>query len=902
MSDSEQQAEEKPFCVDRAKQGRAGCKKCKQKCATGELRIAKVVPSPFGEGKMKNWHHVNCMFEQFLKQRATTRRIESPDDLDGWDALSEDDKKVIIDKVKECAKELEQKHGTKISTNNWDTKKKERLKPSPSPKNSSLQKTSKSDVHKDLLFREFRRLVADISNVSSYLDKTELVRKMFTKGSDGVSFKGDLKLWCKLLLPGVFQRIYNLQNKQLIKLFSRMFNTNQSEMLEHLEQGDIAETIQHFFELSKRIKPTSKSTLTIGEVDEFLEELSQLTKEDEQIEHFEKIAPKCTANDLKIIIRLIRHDLRMNAGAKHILQGVHPDAYEVYQSSRDLDTVISRCQGSGSKETSVKASITLMTPVLPMLAEACKSVDQAMARCPKGMYSEIKYDGERVQVHKQGNEFRYFSRSLKPVLPHKIAHFKNYIPKAFPHGKDLILDSEILMVDTTNGKPLPFGTLGVHKKNEFKDASVCLFVFDCIYFNGEILTDKPIKERKKILKENMVEIPNHIVFSEMEEIHDTDDLISMIARVLKLGLEGLVLKPLDSIYEPGKRHWLKVKKDYLFEGAMADSADLIVLGAWYGTGKKGGMMSVFLMGCRDPDSGKFCTVTKVHTGHDDKTLERLQTELDMEKISYDQSKVPKWLKCTKTMIPDFVAKDPKNQPVWEITGAEFTQHEVHTADGISIRFPRVTKIRDDKTWETATNLYELKKLYEESKEHTDVSLLMKLKNETNNGKEKKSPSKASASSSSTSISSNNQPPKQTSLLDFCKTPQKRQRSPSRSSTPKKKAKTTNHIEFDPVKVIKNPLPDYFGNVKLLLEDGVSEKYSNFLRHFVAFGGTILNSDESDMATHVLHLNDVAEKQMDSPKSAKHVRIGWIKDTIAKQQLQDPHRYFVSLKGDDFSDS
>lgn len=276
------------------------------------------------------------------------------------------------------------------------------------------------------------------------------------------------------------------------------------------------------------------------------------------------------------------------------------------------------------------------------------------------------------------------------------------------------------------GKPLPFGTLGKHKKTEFQDANVCLFVFDCLYYNGKSLIREPLSYRKKILKENMQEIPNRIMFSELEEIHKPRDLANMIAKVLQLGLEGLVLKDLQSIYEPGKRHWLKVKKDYLFGGAMADTADLLVLGAWYGTGKKGGMMSVFLMGCYNPNSKRFGTVTKVHTGHDDSTLEKLQKELVMEKISQDASKVPRWLNCTKTMIPDFVAKDPKQQPVWEITGAEFTQqHEVHTANGISIRFPRVTRIRDDKTWETATNLQELQHLFKTSKENTDVSLLTK---------------------------------------------------------------------------------------------------------------------------------------------------------------------------------
>ena len=94
----------------------------------------------------------------------------------------------------------------------------------------------------------------------------------------------------------------------------------------------------------------------------------------------------------------------------------------------------------------------------------------------------------------------------------------------------------------------------------------------------------------------------------------------------------------------------------------------------------------------------------------------------MVKIKGDFNKVPDWLDCTRQMVPDFVAKNPQKSPVWEITGAEFSKAEIHTAAGISIRFPRVTKIRDDKTWETATSLAELKNLYDESKNSTNFEL------------------------------------------------------------------------------------------------------------------------------------------------------------------------------------
>jgi len=278
-------------------------------------------------------------------------------------------------------------------------------------------------------------------------------------------------------------------------------------------------------------------------------------------------------------------------------------------------------------------------------------------------------------------------RNCDQRVPLQVKEFSKHIPKAFPDGSDLILDSEVLMVDNNSGKPLPFGTLGIHKKAGYKDATPCLFVFDCLYYNGASLMNKPIQERRKHLTDHMVEVGHNVKFSEVQKVTEKKQLGNTIKKVLKQGLEGLVLKDLKSVYEPGKRHWLKVKKDYLNEGAMADSADLVVLGAWYGTGAKGGIMSIFLMGCLNKKRKKWCTVTKVHTGLDDVALAAVQKKLGpkVKKISQDAEKTPDWLDCTRSMVPDFVAKDPKDMPVWEITGAEFSKAQGHTAAGISIR-------------------------------------------------------------------------------------------------------------------------------------------------------------------------------------------------------------------------
>ncbi|KFW01878.1 DNA ligase 3 [Eurypyga helias] len=947
---------EQRYCVDYAKRGTAGCKKCKEKIVKGMVRIGKIVPNPFTEsgGDMKEWYHVKCMFEKLEKARATTKKIEDITDLEGWEELQDGDKELINKHISEANSKAASTPKKKVivqakltATGQITTKDPLALiTPSPKkfsgftevastctilyllkkqllifdaakPKNSedvSANSSHKSSLsakncdpkHKDCLLREFRKLCAMVAEKPSYNVKTQIIQDFLKKGSGGDGFHGDVYLTIKLLLPGVIKIVYNLNDKQIVKLFSRIFNCSQEEMVRDLEQGDVSETIRLFFEQSKSCPPAAKSALTIQEVDEFLIQLSKLTKEDDQqmkcLPYLNLLLHlRCTGNDLKCIIRLIKHDLKMNAGAKHVLDALDPNAYEAFKASRNLQDVVERvlqnqqeaAKMPGMKRTlSVQAS--LMTPVQPMLAEACKSVEYAMKKCPNGMYAEIKYDGERVQVHKNGDHFSYFSRSLKPVLPHKVAHFKDFIPKAFPGGQSMILDSEVLLIDNKTGKPLPFGTLGVHKKAAFQDANVCLFVFDCIYFNDISLMDRPLCERRKFLHDNMVEIPNRILFSEMKHVTKASDLADMITRVIREGLEGLVLKDIKGNYEPGKRHWLKVKKDYLNEGAMADTADLVVLGAFYGQGSKGGMMSIFLMGCYDPKSEKWCTVTKCSGGHDDATLARLQTELDMVKISKDPSKIPKWLKINKIYYPDFIVPDPKKAPVWEITGAEFSKAEAHTADGISIRFPRCTRIRDDKDWKTATNLQQLKELYQLSKEKADFNVVAGEEDEStagssgeNEGNSRSStPHSAAKSPPSKSPAKAQKPEGKTVLLggerslgacSSCKAEESKAVAASPQKSEEKRGEKRKASEMDDNG--KKPLLDIFTGVRLYLSPAVKD-FDKLRRYFIAYDGDLVPEFDAASATHVI--GDVDENP-----GAKRVSPNWIWECIRKRRLVAP---------------
>ncbi|VDK33885.1 unnamed protein product [Taenia asiatica] len=576
------------------------------------------------------------------------------------------------------------------------------------------------------------------------------------------SLHQDTALILKLLMPKSFHRKFNVHDKQLVKYFSEIFDADKEAMLEDLDKGDIGMTLYNFFGKSSAIRPLTESWVSLKQVDKWLDELSNTSGDSGRMTFLTKCTKLLTTKDFLVFIRLIKKDLRIGVGSGQVLDALGPQAYSAFQVSQDLEVVVEKARTSSAskgrrlRRSDFSVSIKLMTPVKPMLAEPGRSADAIISKTSMlgDALVEIKYDGERVQVHKQGNRFVFYSRSLKPVELSKVEHLKVYIPKAFPTAVDLILDSEILLLDTKTQKPLPFGTLGVHKRRGFVDATVCLFVFDCLYINGRSLLLEPMYKRREILEKNMTVVPNRVLLSEKHEVKTKRDLNELLARIFAEGLEGLVVKPKNSVYEPGKRHWIKIKKDYLGQGAMADSADLIFLGAYYGKGRRGGLISVYLMGAYDPATEKFCTVTKVGSGFKDDALSRLHIG-QMIKISkvfflvdgcyllstdrlqdyvhvqrsdlWDYSKVPKWLNVSRSLVPDFVVKDPKKSSVWEITGAEFSRAGTHTAgasathEGISIRFPRITRQRPDKTWREATDVPRLEALLSASHSQSDWS-------------------------------------------------------------------------------------------------------------------------------------------------------------------------------------
>ncbi|XP_004364566.2 zinc finger protein [Capsaspora owczarzaki ATCC 30864] len=537
-------------------------------------------------------------------------------------------------------------------------------------------------------------------------------------------------------------------------------------MVQDLEQGDVSETVRKFY--ASYGEPKKRSTFTLREVDQFLDQFTAVRQENDQAKIFTKIMKRATEWDMKYIIMLIDHDLRqVNAGPKIVLDGFHRQAYDQFKVNNNLAFIVKkilninggggdddgeddddgntsaaaaaapanddgndqggddddeeeedddddkpRSKNAGAKNAGAAKKTAaggkldffeLNAPIKPMLARPAASIKDAITRCPNGALVEIKYDGERIQIHKDGPKFTFYSRSLKSVAESKVGPVRQSVPLA-TSAHSIILDSEILMVDNKTGAPLPFGTLGVHKQKGFQDASVCVVIFDILYLNGKSQLHKSMAERRMLLEQNVTPVKNRVLLSELQVIREEEDLGVMMNKIIKQGLEGLMVKDIGGPYHPGARHWIKIKKMYLEN--LADTVDLVCVGGYYGTGKKGGIISTFLMATYDAATRTWRTVAKVANGFSDARLAELQDEIDMVKIQRDHDRVPDWLECHRMHTPDIVVRDPKAAPVWEIGGAEFSKSSHHTAGGYSIRFPILERERDDKNWKTATNLEE----------------------------------------------------------------------------------------------------------------------------------------------------------------------------------------------------
>ncbi|TPX63558.1 hypothetical protein SpCBS45565_g06528 [Spizellomyces sp. 'palustris'] len=381
---------------------------------------------------------------------------------------------------------------------------------------------------------------------------------------------------------------------------------------------------------------------------------------------------------------------------------------------------------------------TVGIPIRPMLGKITRDLADVFEKLEGMNYcADFKYDGQRAQIHlSETGQISIFSRHLETITD-KFPDILSIIPSRIAVSTgSFIIDSEVVAVDE-QGNVLPFQTLSNRgRKNvALKDVTigVCIFVFDLMYLNGESLIKRPFRERRDAMRSAFKEIKGRFEFVPQIEARDADELQEFLTRSLQAGCEGLMVKILDkpavtgsetllATYEPGTLYacinkrtesWLKVKKDYI-EG-LADSLDLVPIGAWYGTGRKATWYSPFLMAAYNPETEQYETVCKCMSGFSDAFYKEMK--IKYAKDSGNTVDFPKsYYAVSDALLPD-VWFLPLEAKVWEIRGADLTLSPVHRAaagkvdDVRGIRFPRFIRTRGDKVPEDATTPDQISEMF-----------------------------------------------------------------------------------------------------------------------------------------------------------------------------------------------
>jgi DNA ligase-1 len=347
----------------------------------------------------------------------------------------------------------------------------------------------------------------------------------------------------------------------------------------------------------------------------------------------------------------------------------------------------------------------------PILASLCARLPNAdeMVKKMGEVAVEPKYDGVRILIHfKRGAFVSSFSRNLENTSA-MFPELKDIGHEL--HADEVILDSEAVGYDKKHDKLISFQeTVTRKRKHGIAQASqtvpVKFFVFDILYKNGKELLSLPLHERRKILETTLLKKENvRLMLSPQIVTRDANEIRRYHDEQLKRGLEGAVVKKWDSIYEPGRAgyHWVKFKEEEGKTGKLTDTIDAVIMGYYRGEGKRSGFgIGAFLVGVVRGES--IVTVTKIGTGVTDELWKEIRRRLNDIKVSHE----PKEYKdVSKLLIPD-VWVVPKI--VVELAGDDLTRSPMHGA-GIAVRFPRLVRIRDDKSPAQATTVSELTAMY-----------------------------------------------------------------------------------------------------------------------------------------------------------------------------------------------
>ncbi|GAA5922726.1 DNA ligase (ATP) DNL4 [Sporobolomyces koalae] len=607
--------------------------------------------------------------------------------------------------------------------------------------------------------------------------KGTLIAKFFERWRDRVG--NDFYPLIRLLLPerDTRRRTYNLKEQKLAKAIvtaldippesadARKLINWKIPTKEDEAAGEFA-TVAEKVITSRSSVITKYGSLSIDGVNNILDQISRTVptvgadgKKRMPSQQHARLIKECigalTPKEMKWFIRIILRDLKAGFREKTILNQFHEDAVDVFNTCSDIKRV---CWQLWNPKIHVSRDTSTIVPFrsfVPMFCFRLKgglsdivrhmkkgrpnTVDDAPVQ--PGAYTndefilEEKLDGERIQLHKVGDSYRYFSRKAKDYThlygaDSRAGSLTPYIGDLISRDvQDVILDGEMLVWDPNLVKYMPFGNLKSFASagNDPigpSDPRPCFKVFDVLYARGkngnvESCLNKPLWIRKQLLANIVTPKKGVLELADCVRATSVNDIKTYLERIVAERGEGLVIKHPLSKYLLGARDaaWIKVKPEYM--DALGETIDAVVIGGYWGEGRRGGLLSSFLVGLRDEQSDgttRWLSFAKVGSGLNRDDYIEIGKKVG-SKLMDRKKGTPEWY-VSRGEVPD-VFINPADSFVLEIKAAEIVGGADYGAD-MTLRFPRAMRIRLDKDHTTSDDIDTVKEMRQTTKKRDHV--------------------------------------------------------------------------------------------------------------------------------------------------------------------------------------
>ncbi len=516
-----------------------------------------------------------------------------------------------------------------------------------------------------------------------------------------------------------------MAEKMVIETVSRASGLSKAEV-EALtaETGDIGLTAERALQ-GKRIGRLSGRSLQASDV---YKTLDQIAKESgkgssaRKIDRLVRLMVNTSPLGARYLARTVMGALRLGVGDMTMLDALaiaYTDSVKnrarlerAYNLTSDLGYV-ARTLAEEGLEPLENAKVVVGKPIRMMLAQRLSTTEETVEKLG-ACSAEYKLDGERFQIHKMGDKIQIFSRRLENIT--RMYPDAVEMAKGLVKAEEAILEGEAVAIDAETGEMKPFQTL-MQRRRKYRveemmeKLPIAVFLFECLYADGEDLTLKPYRVRRERLK-GVVEETDRFRLVRAREATEAAELDDFFEEAITDGTEGLVVKSMadDSIYRAGARSWLWVKLKASYQSKMIEPIDLAVVGAFHGRGRRAGSYGALLCAVYDPDEDTFRTVCKVGSGFTDENLAALPGMLEEFRHEGRHPRVDSLMEADIWFSPGLVI---------EVLGDELTLSPVHTAafgvlresSGLAVRFPRFLRWRDDKAPEDATQVSEVVDMY-----------------------------------------------------------------------------------------------------------------------------------------------------------------------------------------------